>query len=468
MWWVPGILLAWLACWASVAPAGAGDLSSADVPRGRLAIPAAAPARADSLRLLRLACAGFELAASRSVEGERWLADFDRGFWRSAGLEAVAEAGFTLERGPWRGRLLWRGALGAELPARGRILEGWVGCETPRWTARLGRRSILWTPVDAATLISPHARALDQIGGCYRSPSLPRVGGCLEAETFLGYLDDTQRTVPCPLLWGMRAGWILDGFLRVEALRTIMLGGGDRGSRLRPKDILRIFFGRGETTSASSTGPEYFPPWETDQKFAWHVTVGPTSWVRQAFGIHDAEAFWTYAGEDRFRGLAPTAPARAYGLRLHPRPGVAFTLTWIDTVDDGNLWYHHKIYLSGYTYRGVVLGHPAGGDARSIRLGLWVSGPAGTRLEMRATREERGYEFAGRGVEPGGYWNGRLCASIPVGSWRASVTIGCTMPWDGDRQLERMYERLVSLRLGWSEVPVTPEITRAEVWGIPD
>ena len=58
------------------------------------------------------------------------------------------------------------------------------------------------------------------------------------------------------------------------------------------------------------------------------------AWGRRTLGVADLEAFYTYAGEDRFAGLAPMAPARAFGLRLHPSPRVALAALRVDTVVD--------------------------------------------------------------------------------------------------------------------------------------
>jgi hypothetical protein len=59
--------------------------------------------------------------------------------------------------------------------------------------------------------------------------------------------------------------------------------------------------------------------------------------------------------------------------------------------DDSNLWYWHKIYTDGYTYRGRVLGHPMGGDSRAQSYDLEV--PVGDWGLVTATMERQEHGF---------------------------------------------------------------------------
>ncbi|MFH1144568.1 MAG: capsule assembly Wzi family protein [Candidatus Eisenbacteria bacterium] len=411
---------------------------------------------------------GLEIAQSRAVAGDRWLADFEKGFWRSDGTEVSVQAVLTLAHRGVSGRLCWRGAAGTGLGARGRFIEGWLALSGAQWAVRLGRASITWTPLEAALLISPHARPLDMVHAGMGSSARPCPLGRLEAETFFGRLDDPHRVVPDPLVWGMRAGWVPAEGLRLEALRTIMLGGEGRGSRLQARDLWRILWGRAENTSADALGPEHYPAEDSDQKLAWQIMLRPGGGIRRALGMHDLEALWIYAGEDRLRGLVPTAPARGYGLRLHPGPGLALSAFFVNIVDDANLWYHHKVFLSGYTYRGVGLGHPAGGDARTWRANLFFALPEGTRVRVGVFREKRGYRFNGRGVTAGGFWAWTLSGSVPARGARIALTLGGMRPWGGDKKSERIAQGYAILSIEWPAHLLSSDITREEVWGLAD
>jgi hypothetical protein len=401
---------------------------------------------------------------ARLASGRRLLRDEDLGWWRSGGTEVTLEAGLRLRRGGLQGGLQWRGALGEHLTARGRLLAAYLGWRGAHWSLRAGRIPVQWGPAGGALLLSRQAVALDQIALGTSGWRLPLAGGRLGASTLLGYLDDGDRTVPYPLLWGMEASYVPCEWLILGARRTILFGGAGRTQRLTAGDLWRIFWGQGEGSSAPAPGPDAFPARESDQKFAWHATLHPTAWSRRCLGIADLEAFYTYAGEDRFQGLVPMAPARAFGMRLHPSPRFALAGLRAKTVVERNIWYHHKIFLDGYTYRGVALGHPMGGDARAWRFGCWLLPAPDLLLGLRVDREERGYEKPER-VAPGGFWRWNLESTAVVGSHRVVVSLEGSTPWGADRESERLAEALVSLELHWGAGPLPKAIGREEVWG---
>ncbi|MCK4412088.1 MAG: hypothetical protein KAY32_00955 [Candidatus Eisenbacteria sp.] len=401
---------------------------------------------------------------ARGVGGDRFLRDEEQGWWRSTAGELSFETGVRLRRGGLRGALRWRGALGEHLSARGRLLEVWLGWRTAHWYLRAGRIPVHWGPAGGALLISHQAAPLAQVSLRTEGWSLPGVGGRLGAGSFLGYLDDAQRVVPYPLLWGMHATYAPRAWISAGARRTILFGGAGRGSRLTPRDLWHIFWGQGEGSSAEVAGPELFPARESDQKFAWHACLHPQDWVQRRLGLHDLEMVYTYAGEDRFSGIAPMAPARSFGARLHPGPRLALALLRVVTVVKRNIWYHHKLFLSGYSYRGIALGHPMGGDARGWRSGLWMMAGDDLLLGLRVDREERGFEKPQR-VAPGGFWRWCLESTTSIGPHRLLVALEGAAPWGADRGSERLAESLVLVELRWGAGPLSPAIGREVVWG---
>jgi hypothetical protein len=406
-----------------------------------------------------------ELGLSRPLSGDSWEEDFDRGWSRSRGFGLSLDTGFLAAWGCWEAKIGWRGRAGEYLPWRGRLLEAWMGATGSVFEFGVGRRSLYWTPsVDAELLISPHPPPLDQFWFRIPRVAIPAVGGWLAGETFLGYLDDADREVPYPLLWGMRASWNPWVWLRLEAQRTIMMGGAGRGEKLKLKDIWDIFIGRGENL----TEPPY-PPSESDQKFAWQVVLHPT-WLAPRLGLHDLEIFGTYAGEDAFRGVAPRAPAKAFGLRIHPSETAAISFAFARNTDDSQHWYHHKIYRSGYTYRGFWLGHPMGGDAMTWRGGLFLLAPDGSCWSFRLVREKRGYFWDRKGSFPheaGGFWRWSLAVSLPVSGAEVAVALGGSTAWGGDLTEGRLPEGFAVVRLTLGGKGVRRTIDRPCVWGPP-
>lgn len=391
--------------------------------------------------------AGTTLTATlaRPVSGDLWRRDFDGGTICSGDGELRILQRLAASWGGWQAGLAWQGQIGAHLTARGELREAWVAYRAGRVTFGFGRRTRLWAPAAAGELlISPHARSLDQVWFETGSWRLSHAGR-LSAESFLGYLDDCQRVVPYPLLWGMRASWEPRSWLRLEAQRTIMLGGGGRTQRLTTEDWIDMFIVRAENLRA-----EPYPPSESDQKFAWHAVV-ELGQLARPIGLEDLELFGTYAGEDAFDGIAPSAPAKSLGIRLKPVATTALWFVFARTTDDRQHWYHHKIYRSGYTYRGVWMGHPMGGDAKSWRGGL-VCAQGGILWSLDLRRERRGYFWDRCGTYPhvaGGVWQGAVGARTRLGRVAVELEIGAAQAWGGLVAEERLAEGIAVLSLTW-------------------
>lgn len=420
--------------------------------------------RASSWTLTREATI-LELGLSRAIQGQSWAEDFDAGWRRSSGVEAGVESGARLARGPWEVRARWRGRWGEHLDARGRWLEASLRFQTDHFGLRLGREPIDWGPAPrAALLISRNPPPLDHVGAV-GDVGLGRMGR-LAGEMLVAYLDDRDRTVPFPLLWGMRLAWTPRAWLRCEVQRTILLGGGGRTQRLRGADLWNIFLGRSENAVGVPGHPEAYPVGDSDQKFAWLIDVNPRAWARR-YGLHDLEAFWVYAGEDAFHGLGPRAPGRALGLRVHPRPRWAGSFIYASTVDDRNFWYHHKLYGYGYRYRGYVIGHPMGGDAHFWHAALHGMPTEDLQWALSIGRERRGYFRDGRGVVAGGHWIWTLAVEVPLDALQLQVETGASTAWGGDRVAGRLPEGFFGLRLLWNGWRSGSALEREDVWGSP-
>ena len=71
-------------------------------------------------------------------------------------------------------------------------------------------------------------------------------------------------------------------------------------------------------------------------------------------------------------------------------------LEWADTLQPRNAltrppgvlgWYNHNLYQNGWTYRGVILGHPMGADAEMLAFSLGQLTPAlGWQLTLEQQR----------------------------------------------------------------------------------
>ncbi len=434
-------------------------------------LPAAADEAADSFHLRKYA--SIEAAYSSTQGGQFWRSDFDRGWQRSHRGELGIDGGLEATFGDWTGQLSWRGRYGEHLPVRGRFDEVWISRRWSHFNLRAGRGYIDWSPMQGtAILFSENARAIDFVQICLTDLPLPLplLGGRLEAENLLGYLDDGNRTVPYPMMWGMRLSWLATDWLRVEAQRSIMLGGGGRSQQLSVKDLWRIFCGRGEADMIETDQGLQFGHADTDQKFAWLLQLHPRDWVRRHLGIDDLDICITYGGEDRFERFVPMAPCRAYAVRLHPNPSLAISYIDIGNRDDFNHWYWHKIYRSGYTNRGVVIGHPMGGEAQSWRLAVFYAPLNRGRIYFgRVIRESHGPLVLKQGQwtkrSYSGFYRSELGVSIPVGRTRPYFVAGIDKAWGDDQMTVRLANW--HFRIGiefWGSEP-GGKLGAREIWG---
>ncbi len=416
-----------------------------------------------TLRSLRLEC-----LVSRAQAGDTWTSDFDRGWRHGEGVEMGGEVDVEARGSWWRAHLGWRGRWSEHLAARGRLTRATLGARVWLLEAQIGRGYPYrdWVPTqDAGLLFSLHPPAIDHLA--FRAGALPLPGGAgsLWGESFAGYLDDGDRVVPYPLLWGMRLAWCPSEWLTVEAQRSVMLGGAGRTQKLDVGDLWDIFLGRGE----GARGPNYAPK-DSDQKFAWMVRLHPREPVR-AIGLADAELVWFYGGEDRFERLFPMAPGRFHGLRVHPSDRWGLSLAYASNPDDQNRWYYHKIYRTGYTYRGYIIGHPMGGDARRWRATICWTTDRGARAGIRLTKERFGYFWTDRGwdpVEPGGFFTGEFVLQAPWGPGVLQATVGGAHPWGAGRSQGRnaaAYAR-IGVELARSGYGSRLELDPDFVWGM--
>ena len=138
---------------------------------------------------------------------------------------------------------------------------------------------------------------------------------------------------------------------------------------------------------------------DTDHKLAldWSLYLWP---LGRMLPVLDGGRFYgTYGGEDSPQeGPLPSSTGTTYGIELVVR-GILLRAEASNVRDDSNLWYWHRLYTEGYTYRGRVLGHPMGGDSRAQSYDLEV--PLGTWGLAVATMERQERGFVAEGGVPG-------------------------------------------------------------------
>jgi hypothetical protein len=183
-------------------------------------------------------------------------------------------------------------------------------------------------------------------------PSVFRYLGLFKFTFFATRLED-DRAVPHPLLWGLRVNIKPNPYLDVGLQRTALFGGEGRPENL--KTFLRSFTGKGESEADVEAG---------DQRAGIDITL-TFPFARQPFQVY-AEA----AGEDE-AGALPQKWAYLAGIYL-PQIGrlecleLRMEYAGNHVKNHPDVWYNHHIYLSGYTYKGRVIGHHMGTDSKDI------------------------------------------------------------------------------------------------------
>jgi hypothetical protein len=262
----------------------------------------------------------------------------------------------------------------------------------------------------------------------WRFPGLGERGR-IQASIFLAYLDDRYRTIPFPLLQGTRVEWEPTSFLRLNAARTILFGGAGRTKRLKADDLWDIWWGRDENVVGVRDVSD------SDQKASLGFELRLPPKLRLAPWVNGARFFYEYGGEDSFEGILPTTVAHHYGGSLSSLGWTGF-VELLETTDDANTWYtDHTVYGSGsYFYRGYLLGHPFGPDARGGQIRLWSPPLGDQRIQVwfrtrgtwdRATDTTLFWEDA---------WGGAIRREMPGGASIAEVSFETFRARDGEAE----------------------------------
>jgi hypothetical protein len=287
-----------------------------------------------------------------------------------------------LERGLAELRLRARAS---RVDAQGRLLTG-----TLRWSlgsvdVTLGREAVWLGPGrEGSLLLSNEAPPFDQVRISPTRPgTLPwwfRALGTTSYQISIGRLAEKRRDFGNPLLWSARFSAAPTGWLELGATRTVLFGGDGRTGRLKASDLVEILLGLNENLLHERD------PSDSDQIAAVDATVA-LPFVSAIPGFEGARIGLEYAGEDNLGpGLLPTAVGHTAGGEIVTRV-CDVRLEVAETVDDGILWYRHRIFSDGYRYRGRFLGHAMGGDSRQGV--LEIVAPTGASAALGACYEER-------------------------------------------------------------------------------
>lgn len=256
------------------------------------------------------------------------------------------------------------------LQARGDLVAGFSGGDTgrveetslrlgwPQATLEAGRFSLWWGPGRHGSLLfTTNAEPL--IGLRIRNPRPIPLGwwlrflGTIQYDLFFARLD-SDRPFPDSILSGLRLAVKPAPWLELGASRAMHFGGEGRSENL--STYWDIFRGKSEVPGSTPEGNSLA---SVDVK------------IRIPFRIQPVTIYAEGGGEDQSASGLPSKRAIVAGIFL-PSIGrmkrADFRMEFADTLYSnegrGGVWYQHPGYP--HRYRGRVLGHHLGTDARDL------------------------------------------------------------------------------------------------------
>jgi hypothetical protein len=221
----------------------------------------------------------------------------------------------------------------------------------------VGRESLWWGPgFRGSLLLTDHAPPFDLVRVETVRPWRMKWIGPMSAHVFVTRLEAERVAIPHPYLAGVRLAFRPHPLLEFGFARTAMFGG--EGRPVTGKLLWDVIRARGEN----------------DQRNPGNQIAAADATVRIPWRLQPFVFYAEWGGEDEANGW-PSHPAVVAGVYL---PKILGSDRWEfrgEYADNAlahvpGIWYQHGLYQSGYTYRGFVIGHPMGTDARMASVEL--------------------------------------------------------------------------------------------------
>lgn len=242
-----------------------------------------------------------------------------------------------------------------------------------------GRQSLWWGQGrHGALVLTSNAAPLDMIRITNPSPLPVPLLGPLRFDLFWSRLEE-ERQIPKPYFAGLRLNFKPHPRFEIGAARTVIFGGEGQPD-VRTREFFTILSGKNLTGGEDTS----------DQLAALDLRLSLPI-------FRGVDLYGEYGGEDE-AGAFISNRAWLAGLYLPEVTSsgrLSLRLEYADLahIDDNSpMWYRHGIYLDGYTRKGRILGHHAGGGSKDLLVeGEWRFSP---RLSARG-----GVDFEERGSD---------------------------------------------------------------------
>lgn len=194
--------------------------------------------------------------------------------------------------------------------------------------------------------------------------------GLFRIDFFLTRLEK-ERDYPEPYFGGLRLSFKPNPWFEFGLTRTAITGGKGMPS-LGFGDIGTILIGKNLEGKARG---------ESNQIAGVDLRIRITPLKAYIYG----EA----AGEDE-AGMLPYKWAYIAGIYFADILGADLRVEYANTAFQYPGWYTHGVYTSGYTYKGRLMGHHVGGDAKDIFVGSSFFLNRNTKVSLHYDYEKRG------------------------------------------------------------------------------
>jgi hypothetical protein len=277
--------------------------------------------------------------------------------------------------------------VGGELGAAVALPLGWVGWHTPHWRVGFGLEDRWFGPGRYGGLILTDNARPAPMGSVATEYQLWESPARFRVEFGAGWLDAPRTDVHRPGLLVFDIRFSPVPALEIGATRMAIFGGEGRPAPELGQLIL-------PTQPHIANDPDQRLP-DQDELAALdlRLTLPLNDWLPTS-GLDYLEVWGQYGGEDvigRRIGPVPVPALAGIANLWGGEVGAgAWTgvLEWARLLDDTFRWYSgHRIYHAGFSQEGVSMGHPSGGDSRSLDASVrWMPEDVGVEFFVSDVR----------------------------------------------------------------------------------
>lgn len=252
-----------------------------------------------------------------------------------------------------------------------RIQKGYGKLYLGKFSLELGKDSIWWGQGRHGSIIlTNNAKPFGLVRVSNEDPFILPLLGLFKMDFFLTKLG-SNRTHSNPYFGGLRFSFKPTPSFEFGLSRTAITG-GDGMPNIGIGDIGTILIGKNLGNKDAG---------ESNQIAGFDARLRVDALKAFIYG----EMY----GEDE-AGYLPYKWAYIAGIYFSDIIGADLRVEYADTASDFSGWYDHSAYSSGYTFKGRLMGHHMGGDAKDTFIGTSFHLDSLSKVSLHYDYEERG------------------------------------------------------------------------------